>query len=123
MFNGKSILFDKRDDFFQSPNVVGDSRFHRGRDAQGLVNPAEIVVHEVNRGMVFVVVQLLAKGVGQPREAAVAHAECEVLAFNVAGGHKQAVGIAGYTGFARADAGWRRVADCRAGSFPYILIS
>jgi hypothetical protein len=75
MFNTESILIDKRDDFFQSPNVAGDSRFHRGCDSQGLVNPAEVVVHEVNRGVVLVVFQFLAKGVRQTGEPAVAHAE------------------------------------------------
>jgi hypothetical protein len=28
------------DDFFQTPNVVGDARFHRWRHTQSLVNPA-----------------------------------------------------------------------------------
>jgi hypothetical protein len=51
MFNKRSILICERDDFFQSPNVIGYSRFHRGRNAQ----PAEVVVHEVKRGVVFVV--------------------------------------------------------------------
>jgi hypothetical protein len=32
--------------FIQRPNVIGNTSFHRGRDAQGLVNPAQIVVHK-----------------------------------------------------------------------------
>jgi hypothetical protein len=35
-------------DVLPRPNVVGDPRFHRGRDLQGLVNPPEIVPREVN---------------------------------------------------------------------------
>src|SRR6266478_4192696 len=34
-------------DFFDGPNMIRDTSFHRRGDAQGLANPAEIVVHEV----------------------------------------------------------------------------
>jgi hypothetical protein len=39
--------------------MVGNARFHRWRYAQGLVNPAEIVVHEIERNHVFVIFNLL----------------------------------------------------------------
>jgi hypothetical protein len=34
-------------DFFQCPDVTGQTRFHCWVDAQRLVNPAKIVVHEI----------------------------------------------------------------------------
>jgi hypothetical protein len=37
-----------RDQFSDAPNMVGQLRFHRGRDAQGLMYTAEIVVNEVD---------------------------------------------------------------------------
>jgi hypothetical protein len=46
-------------DFFQAPNVVCNPRFHCGRHAQRLVNPAEIVVHIMNRDGVFMILNLL----------------------------------------------------------------
>jgi len=40
-------------DLFQAPNVVGDPGFHCRGDAQGLMNPAKVVVHEMDCGMVL----------------------------------------------------------------------
>jgi hypothetical protein len=34
-------------DFFDGPNMIRDTSFHRRGDAQGLVNSAEIVVNEL----------------------------------------------------------------------------
>jgi hypothetical protein len=45
-------------DLFQAPNMVGNFRFHCRGDAQGLVNPAEVVVHEMEGDLVLVVFQL-----------------------------------------------------------------
>ena len=113
MFNNKSTL-NQRDDFFQSPNVVGNSRFHRGSHAQGLVNPAKVVIHEMDGRSVFMVFQFLAKAIGQAGESAVAHVQREVLAFNVARGNVQSFGLAGDVDFARSNANGRRIA-----SFPH----
>ena len=85
-----STLRYQVNDFFHRPNMVGDTGFHRGRNAQGLVNPAEVVMHEMNRGGVLVVLQLLAECVGETRKSSVAHAEGEVLPFNMTGGDKDA---------------------------------
>jgi hypothetical protein len=73
----------QRHDFLESPDVICQSGFHCWRDAERLVNAAEVVEHEVNRGGVLVVLQLFAEGVGEPCKAAVAHAQREILAFNV----------------------------------------
>jgi hypothetical protein len=51
----ESILIRERHDLLQRPNVIGDARFHCRGDAQSLVNPAEIVVHEVDGGGVLMV--------------------------------------------------------------------
>ena len=117
MFNNKSILIKQRNDFFQSPNVIGDTRFHCGCDAQGLVNPAEVVVHEVNRGGVFMVFQLLAESVGQSCEAAVAHAQREILPLYMAGGYVQPFGLPRNADFASANTNGRRVSSFTGGRF------
>jgi hypothetical protein len=49
------------------------------------MNPAEIVVRDIERDRCNVVVQLLGEAIRQPREATAAHAERKVLPFNVAG--------------------------------------
>ena len=46
------------DHFRETPNMIGDSGFHRRSDAQRLVNPAEIVVHEVRRDGMLVALNL-----------------------------------------------------------------
>src|SRR5438045_1216320 len=100
---------NQRDDFFQSPDVIGDARFHRGRDAQRGMNTAKVVVHEVNRGGVFVVFKLLAECVREPGKAAVAHAQREVLPFNVACGNKAFVRSSTDATLARSNANGRRI--------------
>jgi hypothetical protein len=52
-------LGDETHQFFQFPYMIRQSGFHRGRDAEGLVNAAEVVVHEVKRNVVLVVLPLL----------------------------------------------------------------
>ena len=37
-------FFEETDHFFDGPDVIGDTSFHRGRDAQRLVHTREIVV-------------------------------------------------------------------------------
>lgn len=36
-------------DFLEAPDVIGDSRFHRRRHAQGFVNTSKIVIEEMQR--------------------------------------------------------------------------
>ena len=48
------------------------------------MNPAEIIMHVVERDSVHVVLNLLAEGVRQTCESAHAHSHGEVLPFNVA---------------------------------------
>src|SRR5271157_1601665 len=63
-----------------------DSCFHRGCHAKRFVYPAEIVIREVQRASGFVIIQLFAESIGQPRKAPDRHANREVLPLDVAGG-------------------------------------
>src|SRR5271165_6878966 len=62
--------------------MIGQPRFYRWCDSQRLVNPAEVVVHVVQRNGVAVVLQLLTESIRQPREAPHGHAHRKVLALN-----------------------------------------
>lgn len=79
------------------PKLVTDAGCHRGRDAERLVDTAEIVVHEIDRQRVTVVFHFLGKCIGEPREPAKAHADIQVHALGVR----------------RADLGHIRLADDR----------
>ena len=67
--------------------MIRESRFHRRGDPEGLVNPAEVVVHEVKRHGVGQVFYFLGERIGKPREPAHAHAHGQVLALNVGRGN------------------------------------
>ncbi len=45
--------------FLDCPDVIRDCRFRRRSNSQGLVNPAEIVVHVEDRQRIGVVLDLL----------------------------------------------------------------
>src|SRR5438552_14782632 len=65
--------------------MIAESCFHRWCYAQGLMNPAEIVVHVMKRNGVLQILQLLAETVSQSCEAAHRHTHGKILALNVAG--------------------------------------
>jgi hypothetical protein len=90
----RSCLVHQGNNFFQIPNVVCNSSFHCGRHSQALVNPAEIVVHEVQRNVVLQILDLFAESVGQSGEAAHLHSHREILAFRVTRGHIRRVRVA-----------------------------
>jgi hypothetical protein len=79
--------------FFQTPDVIGQASFHRRGDAQRLVNPAEIIVHGVKGHHVFVVFDLLGKRIREPGKSAVGRANGQVLPFNVAGRNEIALRV------------------------------
>lgn len=54
--------------FLQAPDMIRDSRRHRGSHAEGAVNPAEIVVGEVQGQGRLEVRQYFRERVGQPGE-------------------------------------------------------
>lgn len=64
--------------------MIGYSCLHRRGDSQCLVNPGEVVVHEMQRHGMGLVFDLLAKGVGQPGHPSHAHPHGEVLPFHEA---------------------------------------
>ena len=49
--------------------MIGYASFHRRRDPQGLVNPREIIMHEVKSDLISVVLNLFAESVCQARES------------------------------------------------------
>src|SRR5438552_2996331 len=65
--------------------MIGETSSHRGRHFQGLMDPAEVIVHEVEREGVLKVLHLLAEGVGQAGKSAHPHSHCQVLPLDVAG--------------------------------------
>ena len=58
------LVLQKPCDLFDAPNVVGNPGFHRRSDAQTLVNPAEVIVHVVQRDGPKVIIHFLAKRIG-----------------------------------------------------------
>ena len=73
--------------------MIGNTRLHCWRHAQGLVNSAEVVVHVMECNRVLQILDFLGKGVGQARESAHRHAHGEVLALNVARGDVLEIGV------------------------------
>ena len=55
--------FQQIHNFSDLPDVVGDSGFHRRGYSQALVNPAKVVVHEVEGDGVLEVLDLLGETV------------------------------------------------------------
>jgi hypothetical protein len=72
-------------DFFQIPNVVCNSRLHRWRATQRLMNAAKIVIHKMKRERQLVVFKFLAECVRETGESSVAHSQREILTFNKTG--------------------------------------
>src|SRR5437588_6769871 len=58
------------------------------------MNPAEVVVHVMERYRVFQILQLLAECVGQSGKSAHRHSHRQILALNVARGNVIVVGVA-----------------------------
>jgi hypothetical protein len=87
--------------------MIANSCFHCWRHAQRLMNPAEVVVHVMERDRVFQILQLFGETVRQPRESAHRHSHGEILALNVAGRNVVVVGCAADNRFPCAHA------DCR----------
>jgi hypothetical protein len=71
--------------FGQVPNVVRNFCFHRRSDADRTVNPAEIVVREIQRQGRPVVLKLAAEAIRQAGEASNLHTHREVLALDMRG--------------------------------------
>ena len=88
--------------------MVGNACFHCWRNAQRLMNPAEIVMHVMECNGVFQILQLLAESVSQSSEPAHRHSHRQILALNVAGRNMPALRDTANYSLART------YADCRA---------
>jgi len=58
------ILIEQGRQFLNLPNMIGQPRLPGWRNAERLVNPAVVVVHEVNGNHRLVVLNLFAECVG-----------------------------------------------------------
>lgn len=76
-------LFQQRDQFIDAPDVIANPGFHRGGHAQRGVNPAKVVISEVQRNHVTMVLYLLRERIRQPRKPSHAHPHREILAFHI----------------------------------------
>jgi hypothetical protein len=87
--------------------VIRDPPCHRRsarvRDLEALVDPSEVVVHEMADRR-RVVLDLLGEDVGQPSEAAHPHPHREVLALDVTGGDPAGIRVAHHGGLLGPDA-------------------
>ena len=74
---GRNWLRSKRsiDKLSDVPSTIRNTQRFRWRRLEGFVNAAKVVMRDIQRDRCNVVVQLLAKAVGQSREPALAHAQ------------------------------------------------
>lgn len=64
--------------------MIRDPELHRGRNPQGFMDAAKIVVCDVQRHRSRMVLKFLAESIGEPGEAALLHAEGQVLPLDMA---------------------------------------
>ena len=69
---------------FNRPNVICKPGFHCWRNSQRLVNPAKVVMHEVQRNRMSMVLKFLREPAGQRGKLAHRHSHGQILALNVA---------------------------------------
>src|SRR6266567_1317713 len=74
--------------------MLTDSRFHRRSNAQGLMNPREVVVHVKQGDHSDVILNLLTEGVRQSCKSPHVHPHVEILSLNVAGRYVLLIGRA-----------------------------
>src|ERR1035438_7786805 len=79
-------------DLLNRPHMPTDACFHRRSNPEGLMNPAEVVVHVKQSDHRDVVLDLLREGVRQPRKAPHVHPHVEILSLNVAGADMLGIG-------------------------------
>jgi hypothetical protein len=73
--------------------MIGNPCFHRWCHAKRLMNPPEVIIHIVQCHRVRMILSFLAEGICEPRKPAHAHADGEVLAFDVARGDVFKLGV------------------------------
>jgi hypothetical protein len=72
----RHVRFGHSYEFLDTPSVIAQSGFHRWRDPQRHMTPAEIVVHKIESNRVAVIVEFFTEPVCQPREASHGHSHC-----------------------------------------------
>jgi hypothetical protein len=70
LLDDRALLVQEREQFVETPNVIGTPRFHCWRDAERLMDSAEVVVHVMKRDRCFQILNLFRKRIGQAGEAA-----------------------------------------------------
>ena len=93
--------------------MVRKASFHCGRDSQRLMHATEIVVGMVDRNHVAVILEFLRERICEPREAANAHPQIQVLPFDITGRDVVVVRSAAQDARARSNASGRAVARIR----------
>lgn len=92
--------------------MIGQTRFHRGRDSETGMNTAEIVVSEMQRNGGFQMRELFAESVCKPRQSAKLHPHREVLPLHVRGGDMVGIRItAAHLGYDVHDWPWEYLAS------------
>ena len=107
------MRLQKRNHFVDTPDVIANSCFHCWRHAQGLVNPAKIVVHVMERNGVLQVFEFLREGIRQAREPAHRHSHGQILSLNIAGRNVVVIGCAANNRLASAHANCGTVTSFR----------
>ena len=90
--------------------MIGNSRFHRRRYADCTVNPAKIIIREIQSKRSPVILPLLAESVCQPSEAPNLHPHREVLTLDMGRAYFLGVGMADNWDYLRGNHFSRRVA-------------
>lgn len=68
--------------------MISKPSLHSRSNPQGMVNPPEVVEHEMQGYGMAQVLDLFAEGIGEPRKAAHAHPHGQVLALDVGRGNR-----------------------------------
>lgn len=89
--SGHSIYYIQQ--FFDLPNVVGDSGFHRWGDSEGLVDSAEIVPSEIEGEHCVKFVPLFRKRIRQTGKSTHLHSHGQVLALDMRSANLAHIGI------------------------------
>lgn len=71
--------------FFDAPDVISYTRFHRRSNPQSLMHAAEVVVHVEKRDCPHMILDFLGERIRQASKAAHFHPHREILAPDMAG--------------------------------------
>src|SRR6266513_1253739 len=91
--------------------MIAKPRFHCWSNTQRLMNPAEVVMHVMERNSVLQILQLFAESVCESRESAHRHSHGQVLALYIASRNVAVIRIAANDSLASAHANCRTVAS------------